>query len=335
MAELQLKSHRFREEREADWRRLEKLLDKLERSGVRSLGDQDLLAIPVLYRSTLSSLSVARSMSLDRALVEYLDSLCVRAYFLVYGARSTLLARVAGFFAADWPRAVRGLWRETLVCAALVVIGAAAGYLLVRSDPEWFYAFVPRDLAGGRDPTATAEMLRSTLYDAQAAKQPLSAFAAFLFTHNAQIAIFSFALGFAFCLPTGMLMIYNGCMVGAFLAVFAGHGLGWQAGGWLMIHGVSELFAVILAGAAGLRIGWAVVFPGRRSRLDAAASAGRNGAMVMAGVVIMLMVAGLLEGVGRQLVTDDIARYAIALTSAVVWGVYFYAPWRALLVRRR
>lgn len=335
MAELQLKSHRFREEREADWRRLEKLLDKLEKSGVRSLGDQDLLAIPVLYRSTLSSLSVARSMSLDRALVEYLDGLCVRAYFLVYGNRSTLLARLAGFFADQWPRAVRGLWRETLVCTVLVLIGVAAGYLLVKSDPEWFYAFVPRDLAAGRDPTASVEMLRSTLYDADAAKQPLTAFAAFLFTHNAQIAIFSFALGFAFCLPTGMLMIYNGSMLGAFLAVFAAHGLGWQAGGWLMIHGVTELFAVTLAGAAGLRIGWALVFPGRQTRLDAAASAGRHGAMVMAGVVVMLMVAGLLEGVGRQLVTNDIARYAIALASAAVWGVYFYAPWRALFVRRR
>jgi uncharacterized membrane protein SpoIIM required for sporulation len=335
VAELQLKSHRFREEREADWRRLEKLLDKLERNGVRSLGDQDLLAIPVLYRSSLSSLSVARSMSLDRALIEYLESLCVRAYFLVYGTRSTLLSRLGGFFAEQWPRAVRTLWRETLVCALLVVLGIAAGYLLVTSDPEWFFAFVPRDLADGRDPSATTAMLRSTLYDAEAAKHPLGLFAAFLFTHNAQISIFSFALGFAFCLPTAMLMIYNGCMAGAFMSVFASHGLGFQAAGWLLIHGVTEMFAVTLAGAAGLRIGWALVFPGRRTRLDAAAAAGRHGAMVMAGVVVMLMVAGLLEGVGRQLVTNDLARYAIAAASAAVWGVYFYAPWRGLLVRRR
>ena len=334
MAELQLKSHRFRQEREADWRRLERLLDKLERGGPRGLADDDLLAIPVLYRSTLSSLSVARSMSLDRALVDYLESLSVRAYFFVYGARATLAQRVARFFAAQWPDAVRSLWRETLVATLLLVIGLAAGYLLTASDPDWFYAFIPRDLAAGRDPAATTEALRATLYDTEAAQHPLGLFATFLFTHNAQIAIFAFALGFALCVPTALLMIYNGCMAGAFMAVFVGHGLGFEAGGWLLIHGVTELFAVTLAGAAGLRIGWAVVFPGRRSRADAAADAGRLGATVMAGVVVMLMVAGLLEGIGRQLITADLVRYAVALGSAAVWGVYYYAPWRSWFGRR-
>jgi uncharacterized membrane protein SpoIIM required for sporulation len=334
MAELQLKSHRFRQEREADWRRLEKLLAKLERGGPRSLKDDDLLAIPVLYRSTLSSLSVARSMSLDRALVDYLESLSARAYFFVYGARASFGQRVGRFFASQWPEAVRALWRETLVSTLLLVIGLAAGYLLVSSDPDWFYAFIPRALADGRDPSATTEALRATLYDTEAAQHPLGLFATFLFTHNAQIAIFAFALGFALCVPTALLMIYNGCMGGAFMAVFAAHGLAFQAGGWLLIHGVTELFAVTLAGAAGFRIGWAVVFPGAKSRIDAAADAGRLGATVMAGVVVMLMVAGALEGIGRQMITNDLIRYAVALTSAVLWGGYYYAPWRSWFGRR-
>ncbi len=121
-------------------------------------------------------------------------------------------------------------------------------------------------------------------------------------------------------------MAYNGFMLGAFLALFAQHGLGFQVGGWLFIHGVTELFAVILAGAAGFKIGWTLTFPGRRSRIDAVAAAGRHAATVMAGVVIMLVVAGLLEGFARQLVKDDLARYAIALATAIGWGVYFYFP---------
>lgn len=123
-------------------------------------------------------------------------------------------------------------------------------------------------------------------------------------------------------------MLYNGAMLGAFLALFASRGLGIELGGWLLIHGVTELFAVILAGAAGLRIGWAAAFPGERRRLDALAEAGRHAATVMGGVVVMLFLAGLLEGFGRQLITDTAARYGVAAATALMWGLYFYGPRR-------
>ena len=325
MPELQLKSHRFRQEREADWLRLDRMLQKVERGSAASLDYEEMVALPGLYRAALSSLSVARAISLDRSLVEYLEGLCTRAYFFVYGPRSTLLQRLSAFFAEAWPKAVKALWRETLWSAALMLAGLAAGWILVAQDPDWFYAFVSRDLAGGRDPSATTEFLRKVLYEGGHG-EGLSVLAAFLFTHNAQIALFSFALGFAFCVPTAFLMITNGAMAGAFLALYAQHGLGLQLGGWMFIHGATELFAVTLAGAAGFRIGWTVAFPGGRTRVEALADAGKLAATVMAGVVVMLFVAGLLEGFARQLVTGDLARYAIAIGSFAIWCAYFYAP---------
>jgi len=329
MAELQLKSHRFRAEREADWRRLEALLSRAEKGGAAKLNRDELVEMPVLYRQALSSLSMARAISLDQGLIAYLESLCTRAYFFVYGTRSRPLERLAGFFAHEWPRAVQALWRETAVSAALMALGTVGAFVLVSRDPDWFYGFVPQALAGGRDPAATTKFLRDTLYMPADAHQALSTLAAFLFTHNSQISLFAFALGFALCLPTAGLMVFNGATLGAFLALFASRGLAIQATGWLMIHGVTELSAVTLAGAAGFSIGWAVAFPGERSRVDAAADAGRRGATVMAGVVVMLFVAGLLEGFARQLIRDDIVRLSIAAASAVFWGLYLYLPRRA------
>jgi uncharacterized membrane protein SpoIIM required for sporulation len=326
MAELQLKSHRFRAEREADWRRLESLLARVEKGGARKLKRDELVEMPVLYRQALSSLSVARAISLDAGLIAYLESLSTRAYFFVYGARSRPIERLVGFFVHEWPRAVVALWRETVVSALLMVTGTVGAYILVRRDPDWFYGFIPAELAAGRDPTATAQALRDTLYHKATGHEALGTLAAFLFTHNSQIAIFAFALGFALCLPTAGLMVFNGCMLGAFLALFASRGLAFQATGWLMIHGVTELFAVTLAGAAGFSIGWAVAFPGERTRVDAAADVGRRGATVMAGVVVMLFVAGLLEGFARQLIQNDAVRLSIAAVSALAWGVYFYWP---------
>ena len=117
----------FRAAREHEWAQLEEILRRAEERSVRALDDGDLRALPVLYRGALSSLSVARETSLDLELVTYLEGLCARAYFFVYGVRTPLGSRIADFFARDLPRAMRSLWRETLITLLLTVIGAAAG----------------------------------------------------------------------------------------------------------------------------------------------------------------------------------------------------------------
>jgi uncharacterized membrane protein SpoIIM required for sporulation len=315
---------RFRAAHEAEWERLERLVSRIEKRSVRALSDDDLLVLPLLYRSALSSLSVARETSLDRSLITYLEQLCTRAYFQIYGVPTSALRQLVRFFVKSWPEAVQALWRETLVSFLLTLAGAVVAYLLIRNDPTWFYGIIPGGLAEGRDPSASVQTLRSTLYDNH--HDGLAVFATFLFTHNAQIAIFAFALGFAFAVPTALLILYNGLMLGAFIAVFVPKGLGWNVGGWLMIHGTTEIFAIILSGAAGFRIGMAIAFPGRVSRGDSAVRAGRSAATAMAGTVVMLVVAGTLEGIGRQTVTNDAARYAIGLTMLIGWLAYFYIP---------
>ena len=323
----ELRSRHFRAEREAEWARLESLLARLERGSLARLTTDELVAIPALYHAALSSLSVARATSLDHALVDYLEDLSTRAYFLVYGTRTGLVTRLGRFFAHDWPAAARALWRETVVAWLALAGGALAAALLVYADADWFYAFVPAGLASGRDPAATTETLRSTLYDSETTGR-YGLFAAFLFTHNAQVAIAAFALGFAFCLPTAFLLAYSGAGIGAFGVLFASRDLGWGLGGWLAVHGVTELTAVALAGAAGFRIGTAIALPGSQTRLAAIGTAGRQAATLMAGVFVMLLCAGLLEGVVRQAVTSDAQRYAIAALTALAWYSYLYVPRR-------
>ena len=315
---------RFRAVHQADWERLEQLVSLIERRSVRALDEDELLVLPLLYRSALSSLSSARETSLDRALIGYLEQLCTRAYFQIYGVPVSAFRQLGDFLLRGWPGAIQTLWRETLAALLLTIGGTIAGFLLVIDDPAWFYSIVPDALANGRDPTATAAALRDTLYGHD--KSMLVTFATSLFTHNAQIAIFAFALGFAFAVPTALLLVYNGLMMGAFMAVFASKGLGPQLGGWLFIHGTTEIFAIIIAGAAGFHIGMAVIFPGRAARSDAAVSAGLEGARAMGGAVVMLAAAGLLEGIGRQVINDDAVRYGVGLAMLIAWLLYFYLP---------
>ncbi len=329
-ADLIAAGHRnFRRQHEADWNELEDLLRRTERRSVRALSVEELMRLPVLYRATLSSLAIARETSLDKALIDYLDALATRAYFLVYGVRTRAREGIANFFRQDWPEAVSGLWRETLVSFLLLVIGIVAGYLLVQADPGWYGSFIDPSLAQGRGPESSAKMLRDVIYGKEQNEGgTLSIFATFLFTHNTQVSIWCFALGFAFGVPTAFLILQNGAMAGALVQLYASKGLGLNMVGWLMIHGTTELFAIILAGAAGFRIGLAAAFPGDLGRMAAATKAGRNAATVMIGVMIMLLFAGILEGFARQLITNDIARYAIGTVMLMFWLGYFYWPRR-------
>jgi uncharacterized membrane protein SpoIIM required for sporulation len=317
-------SSSFRAEREGDWQRLEAMLKRIEGRSPRALSDEDLLDLPILYRSTLSSLSVARATVLDRALIDYLEALSLRAYLAIYGASGGFGRRIARFFLTDWPNAMRALWVETLIAIAVMAAGTAAGYLLVQSEPEWFASIVGSDMAGGRGPYASAETLKSILYSSSKEQEGLKFFATYLFTHNSQVSLMAFALGFAFGVPTLMLIFYNGAALGAMLQIYAAKGLALPMIGWLSIHGTTELFAICLAGAAGLHIGTRIAFPGGRTRMAAAAAAGRTSGTAMIGVILMLAVAGLLEGVGRQTINVDWIRFAIGGGMLLFWLVYYY-----------
>ena len=314
----------FRAEREGDWQRLEAMLRRIENRSPRALSDDDLLALPLLYCSTLSSLSVARATVLDRALIDYLEALSLRAYLAIYGAGGGFGRRIAGFFLVDWPAAIRALWIETLAALVILAAGTAAGYLLVQGGPEWFGAIVGEGMAGGRGPYASAQVLKDVLYTRPKEQEGLRFFATMLFTHNAQISLSCFALGFAFGVPTLMLLFYNGTALGAMMQIYVAKGLGWQMAAWLSIHGTTELFAIVLSAAAGLHIGTRIAFPGRLSRMAAATRAGRTAAMAVIGVVLMLAIAGLLEGIGRQTINSDVVRAAIGVAMLILWIGYFY-----------
>lgn len=319
-----LRSDRFRIEREADWARIDAMVTAMEKGRHKSLSDDDVMALPVLYRNLLSSLSIARESSLDAGLIAYLESLTLRAYFIVYGTRTTFGGWCRSFFGGGLSRAVRAIWVDILIALAAMVIGALLGFWLVDADPQWFYRLVPAQFSDVRVPGASREALLGTLFGKQEG-EGLSVFAAYLFNNNAQVAIMAFALGFAFGVPTVLLLVYNMTTLGAMLWVFGSRGLTTEFIGWLSIHGTTELLAILLAGAAGLHIGRALGFPGQRHHLAALSAAGRTAAQVMAGVIVMLICAGLLEGFARQLIQSTPVRYAIGYGILTLWLAYFFA----------
>lgn len=325
-----IRSARFREEREADWQRLQELVQAAEARGVTGLSFMQARDLASLYRQATTSLAIAREISLDKALLAYLEALTARAYLSVYAPQERLGGVFIRFMTQGAPQAMRRSLAFVLLGFLCMGLGALSGYLLYFDDAAWYHVFMPEGLAGGRGPGSTTEYLRNVIYDQDPSIDGLGAFATFLFSHNTRIAIFVFGLGVFLCIPAIALIFYNGLMFGAFVALHVDRGLGVDIAGWLSIHGVTELSAICVACGAGLQLGFAVLFPGQMSRARALSEAGRDATKLAIVAALMLVAASLLEGFGRQLVQDVHVRLAIG------WGVgALWVAWFALGGRRK
>lgn len=318
-----IRSARFRREREPDWHRLETLVAAAESRGLHRMGFGDVRDLASLYRQAAVSLSVAREISLDRALVAYLEALVARAYLTVYAPQARLGGLVKRFLTTGGPQAMRRSWLFIALGFLSMGLGALAGYLLFLENASWYNVFVPSGLGDARGPESSTAYLRSVIYDKSPDANGLGAFATFLFSHNTRIAIFVFGLGVFLCFPAILLTFYNGLIFGAFLALHVERGLGWDIAGWLSVHGVTELSAICIACGGGLQLGAAILFPGPYTRRDALRLAGRDAVRLALVAALMLFVAALLEGFLRQLIQDLNIRLLVGWSIGALWLAWF------------
>ncbi len=321
-----IRSARFRSEREASWKRLETLLERIEKSGTASLGYDEARDLVSLYRQAMNSLSVARAISMDKALMTYLEGLCARAYLVVYAPQESIVGALRKLFVTGIPQAVRRSATPLLIGFAAMILGCLVGILLYQQDPSWYFTFVAPELADGRVPGASVSYLHETLYSNVGRDgDSMGTFSSFLFSHNTRIAIFVFALGIFAVLPSFALTFYNGMMLGAFVALYVEANLLLDVVAWLSIHGVTEISAICVACAGGAQLGLAVLNPGNKTRRAALKEASYDAVKLVILAGLMLIVAAVIEGFLRQIIQD------IWLRLCIGWGVgLFWLGWLLL-----
>lgn len=282
------------------------------------------------YRRSATELARVRAFSPDKRLAEYIEQAVATAHFAVYRRNRVKLKRVLEGAIFGVPRAVRSMWAYHLLSLLIVGGSTLVAFLSVIWAPETYYLFVDRELAGGRDPSASRETLASTLGAQETTPDVDALFSTFLFTHNTKVAFMCFAWGICLGLPTIYLLIRTGLMLGAFTALFVMNGLTVEFGAWILPHGVPEIGAIILAGGAGMAMGRRLLNPGGKSRKEAMTDTAGRACIVALGCVPLLFMAGIIEGVFRQSHASTGARYALA---AVVFVIC--AGWLLAVTKRR
>lgn len=267
------------------------------------------------YRRITSDLARARSMGADHGTLKRLNALACAGHNVLYGQYRGKLVPTDG---PKWPGFARSLraqiWSFWLA-SALLFGPALISFLAVIFFPETSYDLIdPAWMAF--DPASEENM-----HDIPSAMRPLTASG--VMTNNINIALTAFALGLTFGIGTSIILIFNGVYLGSIAAWFHLEGNSRAFWGWVMPHGGTELLAIVCAGAAGLVIGRALVAPGRRRRIDALQEVISGALAICLGSVVMLVIAGIIEGFVSPSDISYPSRIFIFTGSIVFWAAWW------------
>jgi uncharacterized membrane protein SpoIIM required for sporulation len=281
---------RFIKERKTVWQRLEELLQLLDRMTLRKLHREEVRELGRIYRRTASDLAIARAESRDPRLINYLNSLVIRAHGRIYRADSRGGERIRDFFSRDFPQTFRRTWRYTATAFAVFWLFTAIAFFGTRHDPD-FSEFA------GISPFFREVVINHRTHWWQDLNEANQIGSSQIFTNNIRVTFYAFALGAIFGLGTLYVIAFNGAMFGAILALTYRAGFGNDLLlGFVISHGVIELSCIFIAGGAGLLIGTALLMPGDLSRADALKSRGLEAVRLIVGCIPLLIIAGIIEG---------------------------------------
>jgi uncharacterized membrane protein SpoIIM required for sporulation len=294
-----------------EWDRLDVLLRRAGRAGQLSGDEVDELV--GLYQRTATHLSVVRSRAADPLLVAGLSSLVARGRGAVTGGAAPAWRDAARFLQVGFPTALWRTRRWWLAAAAVfLLVGFAVGGWVVTS-PE-----VQASIAAPEEVRQLVEQDFEEYYSAN----PAQSFAAQVWTNNARVSAFAIVSGVLLGVIPVYLLLVNAVNVGVTGGLMAANDRAALFFGLITPHGLLELTAVFIAVGVGVRVGWTLVDPGPRSRLDALAAEGRAAIAVALGLALVLAVSGVIEAFVTPSPLPTWARVGIGAVVEVAFLAY-------------
>jgi uncharacterized membrane protein SpoIIM required for sporulation len=308
----------FLNQRRPDWRKLEQLLDRVEDSGLASLDEEQAIEFGRLYRRAASDLNQAQTFISGDTTVAYLNDLVARAYLAIYGKTKADPWRLAWFLLFGFPVMFRRYLRHFLLATLLFAGGTLFGFLACIYDKDTARAFLlPTEM-----PTIQPPKEGEPEVAEQQDKETVAGFAGFLMTHNIGVTLVAFGMGITLGIGTAWLMWSNGVVTGALMSVFwEAHKMRAFATG-ILPHGVLEIPAAIIGGAAGFVLAQAMWRARPWPRSEELRRKGKEALMLLSGIFPLLIMAGVLEaGVARA--ADEYISPWMKLGVAGIFGLLF------------
>ena len=310
---------RFINQRKNNWQRLEDLLKLLDAASLRRLRREEVRELGRIYRRTASDLAIARAESRDPRLINYLNSLVIRAHGRIYRADAQGGKKIRRYFTHELPQTFRRTWRFTFASFMVFSIFAVIGFIGTRYDPE-FSELV------GVNPAFREIFIETKTPWWERLNESNQEGASDIMTHNIQVTIYTFAFGAIFGVGTLFYLAFNGANIASVVALTYRAGFGNDLVTFMVAHGVVELSCIFIAGGAGLLIGSAILMPGDLTRGDALRTRGMEAVRLMMGVALLLVMTGIIEGFISPQPIDARIKYSIgAITGFALYSYLLLA----------
>ncbi len=287
-----MKQRSFEQRHTAEWQAFAAALERLERRKPPSAlaAPVAVADFPAAYRRLCQHVSLARARRYSGPLLDRLNQLALRAYQQLYRAPQRRGRVALEFLLADFPRRVRANARLFWLCAALFYLPLLGMGLAVYQSPELIYSLLSPDAV-----SAIEENYRPGQAAVNRAATDDLAMFGYYIHNNIGIGFRTFAGGLLLGVGAAFMLLFNGVFIGAISGYLTARGFIETFYTFVAGHGVFELTGIVLAGVAGLKLGWAVAAPGRLRRVDALRQAAADGVRLMIGVAALLVLAAFIE----------------------------------------
>jgi uncharacterized membrane protein SpoIIM required for sporulation len=272
-----------------------------------------------IYIRLSDDLSYARTYYPESKITLYINNLVVKIHHLIYKNKKTDPWRFVAFWKSGYPMVVRRCHRYLLYSFLVFAVSVCIGWISSRNDS----GFV-RLILGDRYVNMTMENIRNN--DPLAVYKQMNQVEMFLgiTLNNIYVSFLAYVFGLFISIGSGFILFKNGIMMGSFLYLFFSQGLLINSVLTIFIHGTLEIFAILMAGAAGIMLGNSILFPGTYSRLASFGHGVADSIRVLAGLIPLFILAGFLEGfVTRMTEISVYLKLAIILCSLLIILIYF------------
>ena len=283
----QVLSNQWILKRRPHWDRLAALLAQSDASGLGQLSRKELQELALLYRQVAADLSVLHQDSTSRTYAQHVNQLLARAHHIIYSGRKTNLLTLFRFLRDEYPVIFQSQIGYVAASVLVFVFFGLLGAALTSARPEFMRHFV--------GPEMISTMERHEMWTKSVVSAAPMATSAIM-TNNLSVSFVTFAAGITFGLGTFFYISFNGLMLGVIGAACHQYGMSKDLWSFVAPHGSLELPSIIIAGAAGFRLGHAMLFPGALRWKESVARGGAEATRLISGIIPLLVIAGCLEG---------------------------------------
>lgn len=302
------------------WSEFRALAERASRKGLDSLEAAELPDFAARYREVAADLARARTYHAPPSVRHQLERLVAAGHNALYRDERKTGARIWEIVMRECPAAVLQAWRYVLIGIICFATPTVAGYVLLRNQPELAQEVLPEGMLRRAEAGAERIAQGQGYYESNPERQPIEA--TYIISNNIRVAFMCFAGGALLGIGALFLLAYNGLSIGATFGHFANVGLFGYIGTFVAGHGTLELFAICVAGAAGLILGRSMIAPGQVTRSEALVVNGRIAVRMIGAVVFMLAVAGTIEGFVSTGTGGLGYRFGLAAASLLVLFLY-------------